>query len=298
MVGDTVCPGTVRLQPLLSSARTRRLLRFPRTPGLRRITVEARAKPKAGLSGGEVECVAECRPAIPVRQATWSRPLEIEACDRRIARAQSGRCVYSSEFPIGPLRRSVSGPIGWRGLASATSDDVQGSAAEQQDEEPAAGCGDADGEQVREAGADAQLAARTHEAPVSTARLLLGPHLAWEQLTPTRNIQTAVAAMRGNTAPLRQALGAIMSPAAGGGRDLRAASFPAPAAYATRGQATPTQRRSAPPRARQPGSRALAVEPGDLPNALDGRAVAERAVGASLVVVAHPVWQRGPTGLA
>ena len=129
----------------------------------RRITVEARAKPKAGLSGGEVECVAECRPAIPVRQATWSRPLEIEACDRRIARAQSGRCVYSSEFPIGRLRRFVSGPIGWRGLAAATSDDAQGSAAEQQDEEPAAECGDADGEQVRrEAGADAQLAARTY----------------------------------------------------------------------------------------------------------------------------------------
>jgi hypothetical protein len=40
----------------------------------------------------------------------------------------------------------------------------------------------------------------------------------------------------------------------------------------------------------------LAVEPGDLPNALKGRAVAEGAVGAPLVVVAHPVWQRGPTG--
>jgi len=36
---------------------------------------------------------------------------------------------------------------------------------------------------------------------------------------------------------------------------------------------------------------ALAVEPGDLPNAFDGRAVAEGAVGAPLVVVAHPVWQ-------
>src|SRR5215217_1022028 len=35
----------------------------------------------------------------------------------------------------------------------------------------------------------------------------------------------------------------------------------------------------------------LAVEPGDLPNALDGRAVAEGAVGAPLVVVAQPVWQ-------
>jgi hypothetical protein len=36
---------------------------------------------------------------------------------------------------------------------------------------------------------------------------------------------------------------------------------------------------------------ALGVEPGDLPNALDRRAVAEGAVGAPLVVVAHPVWQ-------
>ena len=142
--------------------RSRLVRAFRAIRVFRRITVEARAKLKAGLSGGEVECDAECRPAIPVRQATWSRPREIEACDRRIARAQSGRCLYLSEFPIGPLRRSVSGPIGWRGLASATSDDVQGSAAEQQDEEPAAGCGDADGEQVREAGADAQLAARTY----------------------------------------------------------------------------------------------------------------------------------------
>src|SRR4051794_37750610 len=33
------------------------------------------------------------------------------------------------------------------------------------------------------------------------------------------------------------------------------------------------------------------VEPGDVPNAGEGRAVAEGAVGASLVVVAHPVWQ-------
>ena len=35
----------------------------------------------------------------------------------------------------------------------------------------------------------------------------------------------------------------------------------------------------------------LAVEPGDLPNAFERRAVAEGAVGAPLVVVAHPVWQ-------
>jgi hypothetical protein len=42
----------------------------------------------------------------------------------------------------------------------------------------------------------------------------------------------------------------------------------------------------------------LAVEPGDLPNAGEGSSVAEGAVGAPLVVVAHPVWQRGPTGCA
>jgi aldose 1-epimerase len=42
----------------------------------------------------------------------------------------------------------------------------------------------------------------------------------------------------------------------------------------------------------------LDVVPGDLPNADDGWAVAESAVGAPLVVVAHPVWQRGATGVA
>src|SRR4051794_1102016 len=42
----------------------------------------------------------------------------------------------------------------------------------------------------------------------------------------------------------------------------------------------------------------LAVEPGDLPNACDRWAVAEGAVGAPLVVVAYPVWQRGAAGVA
>jgi predicted signal transduction protein with EAL and GGDEF domain len=37
--------------------------------------------------------------------------------------------------------------------------------------------------------------------------------------------------------------------------------------------------------------RRLAVEPGDLPNAVEWGSVAEGAVGASLVVVADPVWQ-------
>jgi hypothetical protein len=42
----------------------------------------------------------------------------------------------------------------------------------------------------------------------------------------------------------------------------------------------------------------LGVEPGDLPNASEGSSVAEGAVGAPLVVVAHPVWQRCSTRLA
>jgi hypothetical protein len=36
---------------------------------------------------------------------------------------------------------------------------------------------------------------------------------------------------------------------------------------------------------------ALAAEPGDLPNAVEWGSVAKRAVPASLVVVADPVWQ-------
>ena len=95
---------------------------------------------------------------------------------------------------------------------------------------------------------------RTQRAFVGQLAAEAGYHLAWEQLTPERNIEASVAAMRGNTAPLRQALGELMSPAARGGRDLRAASFPAPAAYATRGQATPAQRRSAAPPGREPGA--------------------------------------------
>ena len=42
----------------------------------------------------------------------------------------------------------------------------------------------------------------------------------------------------------------------------------------------------------------LAVEPGDLPNAGERGAVAEGAVGAPLVVVAYPVWQRVASGCA
>ena len=86
---------------------------------------------------------------------------------------------------------------------------------------------------------------RTQRAFVGQLAAEAGYHLAWEKLTPERNIETSVAAMRGDTAPLRQALGELMSPAARGGGDLRAASFPAPAAYATRGTATPAQRRAA-----------------------------------------------------
>jgi hypothetical protein len=74
---------------------------------------------KRGSPGAKSSALPNAGRPFPVRQATWSRPLEIEVCERRIARAQSGRCVYSSEFPIGPLRRSVSGPTVSRGLASA-----------------------------------------------------------------------------------------------------------------------------------------------------------------------------------
>ena len=41
----------------------------------------------------------------------------------------------------------------------------------------------------------------------------------------------------------------------------------------------------------------LAVEPGDLPNAFEGRLVVEGAVGATLAVVSDPVWQGLPTRL-
>ena len=44
--------------------------------------------------------------------------------------------------------------------------------------------------------------------------------------------------------------------------------------------------------------RRLGVVPGDVPNAGEGSLVAEGAVGAPLVVVAHPVWQRRPTCIA
>ena len=97
---------------------------------------------------------------------------------------------------------------------------------------------------------------RTQRAFVGQLAAQAGHHLAWEQLTPERNIEASVAAMRGDNAPLRQALGEIMSPAKRGGRDLRAASFPAPAAYATRGQA---HTGAAAPRRARPG-RAPGIE--------------------------------------
>jgi catechol 2,3-dioxygenase-like lactoylglutathione lyase family enzyme len=42
----------------------------------------------------------------------------------------------------------------------------------------------------------------------------------------------------------------------------------------------------------------LAVEPEDVPNAFAGRSVGERCVGAALVVVVDPVWQRLSTAIA
>ena len=95
---------------------------------------------------------------------------------------------------------------------------------------------------------------RTQRAFVGQLAADAGHHLAWERLTPERNIEASVAAMRGDNAPLRQALAEVMSPAKRGGGDLQAASFPAPAAYATRGQAPPAQpRRGASRPGRAPG---------------------------------------------
>ena len=95
---------------------------------------------------------------------------------------------------------------------------------------------------------------RTQRAFVGQLAADPGHHLAWDQLTPNRNLAAAVAAMRGDTWPLRQALAEVMSPAEKGGGDLRAASFPAPAAYATRSQATSAQpRRGAARPGRAPG---------------------------------------------
>lgn len=94
---------------------------------------------------------------------------------------------------------------------------------------------------------------RTQRAFIGQLAADAGHTIAWEQLTPERNIETAVAAMRGDSAPLRQALGEIITPAAKGGRDLRAASFPAPAAHAVRRQATQPQRPAARRSGRSPG---------------------------------------------
>jgi hypothetical protein len=60
-------------------------------------------------------------------------------------------------------------------------------------------------------------------------------------------------AASGDLAPLRQDLAKIMSPTTKGGRDPRAASFPASAAYATRGAATQAQPHRAPRAGREPG---------------------------------------------
>ena len=95
---------------------------------------------------------------------------------------------------------------------------------------------------------------RTQRAFVGQLAADAGHHLAWERLTPERNIEASVAAMRGDNALLRQALAEVMSPAKRGGGDLQAASFPAPAAYATRGQAPAAQpRRGASRPGRAPG---------------------------------------------
>ena len=90
---------------------------------------------------------------------------------------------------------------------------------------------------------------RTQRAFIGQLAAQAGHHVAWDQLSPARNVEAAVAAMRGDNALLRQALSEIITPAAKGGRDPRAASFPAPVAQAVRRQATQPQR----PAARRPG---------------------------------------------
>ena len=51
---------------------------------------------------------------------------------------------------------------------------------------------------------------RTQRAFVGQLAEQAGYRLAWEKLTPERNVETAVAAMRGDSAPLRQALGELI----------------------------------------------------------------------------------------
>jgi len=96
---------------------------------------------------------------------------------------------------------------------------------------------------------------RTQRALIGQLAADAGYHLAWERLTAARNIETSVAAMRGDNAPLREAIGELISaqPPAGG-RDRRAASFPVPAAYATREKPTPAQARSTARPKRGPGT--------------------------------------------
>ena len=102
---------------------------------------------------------------------------------------------------------------------------------------------------------------RSGRATAALRRALIGQlaadagfHVAWERLTAARNIETSVAAMRGDNAPLREAIGELLcaQPPAGG-RDRRAASFPVPAAYATPEKPTPAQARSTARPKRGPG---------------------------------------------
>ena len=75
---------------------------------------------------------------------------------------------------------------------------------------------------------------RTQRAFVGQLAEQAGYHLAWEKLTPERNVETAVAAMRGDNAPLRQALGELDRARRQGRPGPAGRELPPPAAYATR----------------------------------------------------------------
>ena len=111
---------------------------------------------------------------------------------------------------------------------------------------------------------------RTQRAFVGQLAAEAGYHLAWEQLTPERNIEASVAAMRGDNAPLRQALGELMSPAAEGRPGP--ASGELPRARRLR-HAGPGHAGAAPRAPRRPGaSRASSAKPAAGHNAAGGQA--------------------------
>jgi len=75
---------------------------------------------------------------------------------------------------------------------------------------------------------------RTQRAFISQLAADAGYHIAWERLTQQRNLETSIAAMRGDNAPLRQALDELLSSDQRPRRpNPTAASFPQAAKAAT-----------------------------------------------------------------